>query len=535
MEGFNEALDIVGYRPGLSYNAAICYFQLKAWDELDKVLNTIISKSAKENPEFMCGNAREMDSNVQSVGNSQALKESALIEAFNLRCAREFLTGDSLVFFRKVAQNISKKNKSKKQKIEKNAKICLLSMPPREESELDPVTLHNHALLNIGDDLNESFRKFNFLLQSDAFPPPTFSNLLLLYVANGLHHLAADVLAENTHLHENFLSNDLYDFLEATITAQTSPVDAYRKFEVLSRGNIDNLRKITKLLNETRKSGNSEKIQDAIQKFLEALDAFIRILMAQSNIFWEKENYEKVEKLLESHREFAGDHEIWRLNLAHTLFMESDKYKECLEFYEPLVRAPANAQSILEVNAMVLANLCVSWIMVNENDEAEEMMRELEKAEENALREDPSIPRYHLCIVNLVIGTLYCAKGNYSFGLARVMKSLAPLNKKLSMDTWLHAKRCFLSYLEIVAKQIVPLKDTKFEKIMQFLDDVEVHGRYELSFPFYRVRDLNPGLAPEETRMLTNYTNADTFILSFTQSSEGQYSSRQKYQMLDYC
>lgn len=24
---------------------------------------------------------------------------------------------------------------------------------------------------------------------------------------------------------------------------------------------------------------------------------------------------------------------------------------------------------------------------------------------------------YHLCIVNLVIGTLYCAKNNYEFGI----------------------------------------------------------------------------------------------------------------------
>jgi len=24
---------------------------------------------------------------------------------------------------------------------------------------------------------------------------------------------------------------------------------------------------------------------------------------------------------------------------------------------------------------------------------------------------------YHLCIINLVIGTLYCSKGNYDFGL----------------------------------------------------------------------------------------------------------------------
>ena len=26
---------------------------------------------------------------------------------------------------------------------------------------------------------------------------------------------------------------------------------------------------------------------------------------------------------------------------------------------------------------------------------------------------------FHLCIINLVIGTLYCAKGNFEFGIGR--------------------------------------------------------------------------------------------------------------------
>ena len=33
---------------------------------------------------------------------------------------------------------------------------------------------------------------------------------------------------------------------------------------------------------------------------------------------------------------------------------------------------------------------------------------------------------FHLCIINLVIGTLYCAKGNFEFGIGRVMKARAP-------------------------------------------------------------------------------------------------------------
>ncbi len=50
--------------------------------------------------------------------------------------------------------------------------------------------------------------------------------------------------------------------------------------------------------------------------------------------------------------------------------------------------------------------------------------------------QDPEKQCFHLCIVNLVIGTLYCAKGNFEFGISRIIKSLEPYNKKLETDTW---------------------------------------------------------------------------------------------------
>lgn len=56
--------------------------------------------------------------------------------------------------------------------------------------------------------------------------------------------------------------------------------------------------------------------------------------------------------------------------------------------------------------------------------------------EERSTFADPTKPVFHLCIVNLVIGTLYCAKGNFEFGISRIIKSLEPYDKKLGTDTW---------------------------------------------------------------------------------------------------
>ena len=79
-------------------------------------------------------------------------------------------------------------------------------------------------------------------------------------------------------------------------------------------------------------------------------------------------------------------------------------------------------------------------------------MNDIEKEEEKLYREEPFRKLTHLCIVNLVIGTLYCAKGNFEFGISRVVKSLRPYGRRLDKTTWLYAKRCILSLLENMSK-----------------------------------------------------------------------------------
>ena len=103
----------------------------------------------------------------------------------------------------------------------------------RSEEELDAVTLHNQALMNMEAKPTEGFEKLQFLLQQNPFPPETFGNLLLLYCKYEYYDLAADVLAENAHLTYKYLTPHLYDFLEALITQQTSPDEAYRKFDAI--------------------------------------------------------------------------------------------------------------------------------------------------------------------------------------------------------------------------------------------------------------------------------------------------------------
>ena len=116
---FQDAMNMTGYQCDIAYNIALCYYKFKQLAPSLKHIADIIEKGVREHPELGVGSNSE-GVEVKSVGNTQTLRETALIEAFNLKAAIEF-----------QMKNIPA------------AREALLDMPPRNEDELDPVTLHN--------------------------------------------------------------------------------------------------------------------------------------------------------------------------------------------------------------------------------------------------------------------------------------------------------------------------------------------------------------------------------------------------------
>ncbi|KAI5944690.1 intraflagellar transport protein 70B [Manis javanica] len=448
---FLAALQASGYRPDLSYNLALACYSSRHYDAALKHIADIIERGIRQHPELGVGMTTE-GIDVRSVGNTLVLHQTSLVEAFNLKAAIEYQLRNY-----------------------EAAREALTDMPPRAEEELDPVTLHNQALMNMDARPTEGFEKLQFLLQQNPFPPETFGNLLLLYCKYEYFDLAADVLAENAHLTYRFLTPYLYDFLDAMITCQTAPEEAFMKLDGLAGMLTEQLQRLTMQVQEARHNRDDEAVKRAVSEYDDTLEKYIPVLMAQAKIYWNLENYPMVEKIFRKSVEFCNDHDVWKLNVAHVLFMQENKYKEAIGLYEPIVKK--HYDSILNVSAIVLANLCVSYIMTSQNEEAEELMRKIEKEEEHLSYDDPDKKTYHLCIVNLVIGTLYCAKGNYDFGISRVIKSLEPYNKKLGTDTWYYAKRCFLSLLENMSKHTIMLRDSVIQECVQFLEQCELYGR----------------------------------------------------------
>ena len=236
-----------------------------------------------------------------------------------------------------------------------------------------------------------------------------------------------------------YLSQELYEYLDACIMLPTSVEEAYRKFDELSAKYIDRLRKMTKMITEARLARDNEAIKTALKSFDEELERYIPVLMAQARIYWDRENYPIIEKLFYQCSEFCSDNEVWKLNMAHVFFMQETKFKDAIRYYTPIV--DKYKESLLDITAIVLANLCVSHIMTSQNEEAEELMRRIEKEEERLSYSEPDKQCFHLCIVNLVIGTLYCAKGNFEFGVSRIIK--------VNTLPWLILHICKLTYASV--------------------------------------------------------------------------------------
>jgi tetratricopeptide repeat protein 30 len=93
------------------------------------------------------------------------------------------------------------------------------------------------------------------------------------------------------------------------------------------------------------------------------------------------------------------------------------------------------------------------------------------------MMQEDMLQAMHACIINLVIGTLYCAKANYEFGISRIIKSLDPLSVKLDADTWFYAKRCLLALADGLAKHMIYVDDKAMESVTDFLDAVQTQGQ----------------------------------------------------------
>jgi tetratricopeptide repeat protein 30 len=196
--------------------------------------------------------------------------------------------------------------------------------------------------------------------------------------------------------------------------------------------------------------------------------------MCQAKIFWDLGNYQLVELLLIKYMDLCVDNRTWKLNLAHAYFMQPAKMGDAIQWYEPLV---LGEQNLLDVEAIVIANLCVAYVVTDQNGLADTLINRLMEEEAQKAKEDQKAKLYHLSIIHLVIGTLYCSHTNFDFGIDYMFKAFNPMHAKLNTDTWFYAKKCLFELVRSIAWRQYIIGDVAFDKISQFLDDVDKNGK----------------------------------------------------------
>lgn len=114
-------------------------------------------------------------------------------------------------------------------------------------------------------------------------------------------------MAENASFTYKYLSPYLYDYLDAVITMQTNPEDAYKKFDEMANKYTDTLRKINKSITDFKNSGQGvgkgvgitgggegSQLVKLESEYKETLDLYIPVLMSQAKIYWDLELYQQV-------------------------------------------------------------------------------------------------------------------------------------------------------------------------------------------------------------------------------------------------
>lgn len=66
-----------------------------------------------------------------------------------------------------------------------------------------------------------------------------------------------------------------------------------------------------------------------------------------------------------------------------------DNFQQAIDHYAPIVGAAKARGKLLAVTAVVVANLCVAYIMNERNHEAEDLMKQLEREEELSGEAEP--------------------------------------------------------------------------------------------------------------------------------------------------
>jgi len=443
LKKFQEGISLVGgYHNQLYYNIALCYYRMGDSKNSINFIKTIVKRANEK--------LQELPENKLT----HEVHQSGLIEALNLKAAIEYEKG--------------KTDKAKQTLKNLNEMLSKLGVPK------DSTTSHNEAIVNVNDNCAESITKLNELLNTNIAPPETFQNLIHLYCKYRFFDFANDMLNSRPQMASKYIERDEYEYIKALIQEEKNPDEAIKQYDNIINEYKKRLDNINKKLEQG--GNNNEKALFSANERRNIIERLVCVISNKARISWEAKDFVKTEQVFAEHESYCRDNKIFNMNMGHALFMQEGKYHEASKYYADIVQK--HKDNLNEVDIFVLANLSLCYILTKQHDKAKKLMDTIKKHEEEVSGNNPGAVLLHYCSVNLVIGTLYCSKGNFEFGLDLIIKNLYPINEKLGTDTWHYVKRCLLAFIEQLTKNQIVLKDKMFlEKLINFLEDVQSHGK----------------------------------------------------------
>lgn len=170
-------------------------------------------------------------------------------------------------------------------------------MPPRQERELDPVTLHNRALVGLaqgGAAAREAgMHKLAHLLSHPPFPPELAGNLLSLCCrpdeaggsAGGVGPggtpcvdraaVAERLLQDHAALVAAHVPAELLPLYEACLARRRSEEEAAARLDAAAGVHIEGLRRRVKAVQDARWAGDQAGAAAGLEAYEQALEAYI--------------------------------------------------------------------------------------------------------------------------------------------------------------------------------------------------------------------------------------------------------------------
>ena len=87
------------------------------------------------------------------------------------------------------------------------------------------------------------------------------------------------------------------------------------------------------------------------------------MVMALGYLYYEQRHFRTAEELLLQSEDVCKDHLLWATNLAHVIFVQGGRYHDAIDAYR---RVQHRTSRLSDVTPVILANLCVSYILTNQ-------------------------------------------------------------------------------------------------------------------------------------------------------------------------